>query len=404
MSSVEDDQKLIQVVEHHQVLWDNRIKGFRDKKQTTHAWASVAEILERDASDVMARWANLRKQYSRKVCQLRQRGGLESTDPEANWYLFPYFSFLMPCITPRKHLPNLPQFNHTPHQPSYTNNYPSTEDLSSSSMSDGGSEVNFHLVRVNPADKSDTVRKSLRSFTNKSKEQNKVSPITSTTKASNIPNNQHKEQSDNESICSTVLRVTRRPGPKSASSIPKPQSGDVKFVKCAIVKPSEVQAKKLKMSTDDRLDSSSLSKVTNGVSDNSRSEDCSSMACDSKEYESNNCDSKQCDSKSFDSKRCDLKSCDSKGWEFKSCDSKGCESKSFDSIGCESKSCDSKGRDSKSCDSKGRDSKSCDSKSYDADEYFLLSLAPDLRRLSPRQKYEVKSKLLDIVSEQYLMD
>lgn len=40
--------------------------------------------------------------------------------------------------------------------------------------------------------------------------------------------------------------------------------------------------------------------------------------------------------------------------------------------------------------------------SYDADEYFLLSLAPDLRRLTSRQKYEVKSKMLDIVSEQYL--
>lgn len=41
-------------------------------------------------------------------------------------------------------------------------------------------------------------------------------------------------------------------------------------------------------------------------------------------------------------------------------------------------------------------------RSYDADEYFLLSLAPDLRRLNSRQKYEVKSKMLDIVSEQYL--
>lgn len=48
MSSSEDDRKLIQIVEYHQVLWDNRMKGFRDKKLTQHAWASVAELLERD--------------------------------------------------------------------------------------------------------------------------------------------------------------------------------------------------------------------------------------------------------------------------------------------------------------------------------------------------------------------
>ncbi|KFM63349.1 hypothetical protein X975_21625, partial [Stegodyphus mimosarum] len=99
-----DDCDLIAEIQRHPIIWDSRLKDYKNKIKKECAWMMIADRLHQDIDKIMYRWQNLRKLYSRKKRTVKS--GDEANSIKKPWPLAAQMSFLAPVVISRKIINN----------------------------------------------------------------------------------------------------------------------------------------------------------------------------------------------------------------------------------------------------------------------------------------------------------
>ncbi|KAJ0000930.1 hypothetical protein NQD34_005950 [Periophthalmus magnuspinnatus] len=95
-----DDERFIQEVQFHSVLYDTTHPFYKDNSRKERAWVEVATALQSDVCDCKARWRNLRDTFVKH----RKRLGIPNGSggwPQKDWKYSELMSFLLPFVVPR---------------------------------------------------------------------------------------------------------------------------------------------------------------------------------------------------------------------------------------------------------------------------------------------------------------
>ncbi|XP_072298845.1 uncharacterized protein [Eucyclogobius newberryi] len=95
-----DDERMIQEVQYHSLIYDTTHPFYKDNSRKERAWAEVAAALRSDVNECKARWRNLRDTFVKH----RKRLGLPNGGggwPQKDWKYAELMSFLLPFVVPR---------------------------------------------------------------------------------------------------------------------------------------------------------------------------------------------------------------------------------------------------------------------------------------------------------------
>ncbi|KAH6947438.1 hypothetical protein HPB50_018974 [Hyalomma asiaticum] len=104
-TSLYTDELLIEEVRERPILYDQRLKTYRDKQLQNDAWLEVAAALKQIVAEVQHRWNYLRQKFLR-LRKVYAKSGSGAADVEKSWVLMPHLMFLKDAIQRRSLHPN----------------------------------------------------------------------------------------------------------------------------------------------------------------------------------------------------------------------------------------------------------------------------------------------------------
>jgi hypothetical protein len=102
------ESQLIAAVREKKCIWDMSKVSYKDVSRKAAAWNSVAEQMEKTATDVKKIWTNLRSAYMRIKREKKKRlisgsaAASDDDDEEKLWIHYKALSFLDPIVEERK--------------------------------------------------------------------------------------------------------------------------------------------------------------------------------------------------------------------------------------------------------------------------------------------------------------
>ncbi|XP_066994838.2 uncharacterized protein [Anabrus simplex] len=100
--SVKEKLVLIAEVETRPVLWDNRVRGFKNVNVTKKAWEEVGAILRIPGVVAKSKWKNMKDKYRREVQNLLSPAyPLGPTEPKSYWPFFQRMMFVKDVVMPK---------------------------------------------------------------------------------------------------------------------------------------------------------------------------------------------------------------------------------------------------------------------------------------------------------------
>ncbi|XP_049272020.1 uncharacterized protein LOC125758643 [Rhipicephalus sanguineus] len=94
------DELLVDEVRQRPVLYDQRLKTYRDKQLQYDAWLEVAGAMKQSVAEVQHRWSCLRQKFLR-LRKTYVKSGSGAADVEKTWELMPHLMFLADAIQRR---------------------------------------------------------------------------------------------------------------------------------------------------------------------------------------------------------------------------------------------------------------------------------------------------------------
>ncbi|XP_055538231.1 uncharacterized protein LOC129725879 [Wyeomyia smithii] len=101
-----DDEKLIELVRSHPVLYDLGEARYLDSRHKTVIWNRIAAELEAEANDCKSRWSNIRDQYRKSLKKETTRSGQAATQIRPYKYKH-LLRFLKPTFEERATMSNI---------------------------------------------------------------------------------------------------------------------------------------------------------------------------------------------------------------------------------------------------------------------------------------------------------
>ncbi|XP_055536588.1 uncharacterized protein LOC129725138 [Wyeomyia smithii] len=101
-----DDEKLIELVRSHPVLYDLGEARYLDSRHKTVIWNKIAAELEAEANDCKSRWSNIRDQYRKSLKKETTRSGQAATQIRPYKYKH-LLRFLKPTFEERATMSNI---------------------------------------------------------------------------------------------------------------------------------------------------------------------------------------------------------------------------------------------------------------------------------------------------------
>ncbi|KAH6919687.1 hypothetical protein HPB50_029325 [Hyalomma asiaticum] len=100
MASISADELLIEEVRQRPVLYDQRLKTYRDSQLQYDAWLEISGVLQRDVAEIQHRWTYLRQKFLRQR-KIRSKSGSGAEEVGKQWVLMPHLMFLGDAIQSR---------------------------------------------------------------------------------------------------------------------------------------------------------------------------------------------------------------------------------------------------------------------------------------------------------------
>ncbi|XP_077512263.1 uncharacterized protein LOC144123283 [Amblyomma americanum] len=98
--SILSDELLIEEVRQRPLLYDQRLKTYRDKQLQNDAWLEIASALNQSVPVLQHRWSYLRQKFLR-LRKVYTKSGSGAADVEKGWTLMPNLMFLADAIQRR---------------------------------------------------------------------------------------------------------------------------------------------------------------------------------------------------------------------------------------------------------------------------------------------------------------
>ncbi|XP_037499173.1 transcription factor Adf-1-like [Rhipicephalus sanguineus] len=95
------DELLVDEVRQRPILYDQRLKTYRDKQLQYDAWLEVAGAMKQSVAEVQHRWSCLRQKFLR-LRKIYVKSGSGAADVEKTWELMPHLMFLADAIQRRR--------------------------------------------------------------------------------------------------------------------------------------------------------------------------------------------------------------------------------------------------------------------------------------------------------------
>nr|XP_014102780.1 uncharacterized protein LOC106627243 [Bactrocera oleae] len=95
-SGIFDDERLIELVENHEILYNKHCTGYKGAEEKTDSWIKIGEELGMAAEECAKRWKSLRERYSRELKLVENNANFV-----VEWPLFGALSFLRQFVKQR---------------------------------------------------------------------------------------------------------------------------------------------------------------------------------------------------------------------------------------------------------------------------------------------------------------
>uniref|UniRef100_A0A0K8VTB8 Transcription factor Adf-1 n=1 Tax=Bactrocera latifrons TaxID=174628 RepID=A0A0K8VTB8_BACLA len=96
-SGIFEDERLIELVENHEILYNKHCTGYKGAGEKTESWIKIGEELGLTAEECAKRWKSLRERYSRELKLVENNDNYV-----VEWPLFGAFSFLRQFVKQRQ--------------------------------------------------------------------------------------------------------------------------------------------------------------------------------------------------------------------------------------------------------------------------------------------------------------
>ncbi|XP_011205564.2 uncharacterized protein LOC105227756 [Bactrocera dorsalis] len=105
-SGIFDDERLIELVENHEILYNKHCTGYKGAGEKTESWIKIGEELGLTAEECAKRWKSLRERYSRELKLVENNNNYV-----VEWPLFGALSFLRQFVKQRQGRSTLNEVN-----------------------------------------------------------------------------------------------------------------------------------------------------------------------------------------------------------------------------------------------------------------------------------------------------